>query len=205
LQPDRTSRLAAAAGPSPADFDEVYDRYKDDIYRFVCYLDRDRGDAEDLFQEVWLRAARHLAERPDPAGLKPWLLAIALNLYRDALRKKRVRRLFLLTKAGDAPSASASSERRPFDPEDPALMAEQAVLRRRIDQAVAGLPERQRQIFVLREVEGLKQAEIAGVLGIPVGTVKSLMHRAVRRLQKELADCHPRMEKVKCDVRMLSV
>ena len=88
---------------------------------------------------------------------------------------------------------------------DPAFKTEQATLQRRIDLAVSALPDRQRRIFVLQEIEGLKQAEIAGLLGIPVGSVKSLMHRAVRRLQKELADFRPGLEKVKCDVKMLSV
>lgn len=211
MRPDRATpstndRLPAAAGGLlQADFDEVYDMFKDDVYRFLCHLDPDRAEAEDLFQEVWLRVARHIGEKPDPAGLKPWLFAIAANLYRDTLRKKRVRRLFFLSKARTAGSEPVPAELLSPETENPALLAEQAVLRRRIDQAVAGLPERQRRVFVLQEVEGLKQDEIAGALGIPVGTVKSLMHRAVRRLQKELADCHPGLEKFKCDVKMLSV
>jgi RNA polymerase sigma-70 factor (ECF subfamily) len=196
---------APPGGLAPSDFDEVYDRFRDDIYRFVRYLDGNQAEAEDLFQEVWLRVARHLGERPDPAGLKPWLLAIALNLHRDSLRKKRVRRLFLLSRSRGDASESAAQKTGPASSDDPVYLAEQAVLRRKIDQAVRGLPERQRQIFVLQEVEGLRQAEIAGVLGIPVGTVKSLMFRAVRRLQKELADCRPGLGKVKCDVKMLSV
>jgi RNA polymerase sigma-70 factor (ECF subfamily) len=205
LQPENERGPAPSGGPAPAEFDEIYDMHKDDIYRFALHLNPNRAEAEDLFQEVWLRVAGHLRERPEAAKLKPWLLTIAVNLHRDALRKKRVRRLFFLSRAGAAASGSVPPEPFSSEPEDPAQLAEQAVLRRRIDQAVAGLPERQRQIFLLREVEGLRQAEIAGVLGMPVGTVKSLMHRAVRRLQKELADCHPELEKVKCDVRMLSV
>jgi RNA polymerase sigma-70 factor (ECF subfamily) len=205
LQPEHDKSLAPAGGPAPAEFDEIYDMHKDDIYRFVLHLNPNRAEAEDLFQDVWLRAAGHLEERPEAAKLKPWLLAIALNLHRDALRKKRVRRLFFLSRAGAAASGSAPAEPFASEPENPVQLAEQAVLRRRIDQAVAGLPERQRQIFLLREVEGLKQAEIAGILEMPVGTVKSLMHRAVRRLQKDLADCHPDLEKFKCDVKMLSV
>jgi len=211
LQPDGRSPdrpnggPAEAGGPTPADFDEVYDRYKGDIFRFVCYLDSDRAEAEDLFQEVWLRVARHLGERPDRANLKPWLLAIALNLYRDAQRKKRVRRLFFLSRSRASAAEPRPAEGRAACSEDPAVAAEQAALGKRIDLAVGGLPERQRQIFLLREVEGLKQTEIAGALGIPVGTVKSLMHRAVCRLKKELAADNPSLEKVKCDVRILSV
>ncbi len=191
------------AGPA-ADFDRIYDRHKDDIFRFVCHLAGDRAEAEDLFQEVWLRVARHLPEGADPDALKPWLLRIAVNLHRDALRKKRVRRLFFLSKArGDVRQGQLNEEF--VEGDDPELRTEQAALQRRIDLAVAELPDRQRQVFVLQEIEGLKQAEVAGLLGIPVGTVKSLMYRAVRRLQQELADCRPGLEKVKCAVKMLSV
>jgi len=204
LQPDR-KRVSPVAGPVPAaEFDQIYDRYKDDIFRFVCHLAGDRAEAEDLFQEVWVRVARHLTAGLDPAGVKPWLLRIAVNLHCDALRRKRVRRLFFLSKTrGDAWRTSSHGEAA--EREDPAVRAEQATLQRRIDLAMGALPDRQRRIFVLQEVEGLKQAEIAGIMGIPVGTVKSLMHRAVRRLQKELADCRPGLEKMKCDVKMMSV
>ncbi len=200
----RTDGCLSPAPPVPADFDAIYDRHKNDIYRFACHLAGDRAEAEDLFQEVWVRVARHLEESPDAADARPWLLRIALNLHRDALRKQRVRRLFFLSKA------RAGARRNPADAEasekeDPAVQVERGSLHRRIDLAVAALPDKQRRVFVLQEIEGLKQAEVAGVMGIPVGTVKSLMHRAVLRLQKELADCDPRLERVKCDVKMLSV
>ena len=84
-------------------------------------------------------------------------------------------------------------------------MSEQAALQRDIDQAVAVLPEKQRRVFLLSEVEGLPQAEIADVLEVPLGTVKSLLHRAVKRLQRELAAHHPKGERIKCDAKMLSV
>jgi RNA polymerase sigma-70 factor (ECF subfamily) len=198
----RVTRRAEPA--STADFDRIYDLHKADIFRFAGYLAGDRAEAEDLFQEVWLRAARHLPAAPAPAALRPWLLRVAVNVHRDALRKKRVRRLFFLSKAGAADRRSSGREEA-AQTGDPAVRTERAALQRRIDLAVAALPDRQRRVFVLQEIEGLRQAEIAGLLEIPVGTVKSLMHRAVRRLQKELADCRPGLEKVKCAVRMLSV
>jgi RNA polymerase sigma-70 factor (ECF subfamily) len=190
-------------GPA-AEFDRIYGRHKDDVFRFVYHLAGDRAEAEDLFQEVWLRAARHFGESPEPSGARPWLFRIAVNLHRDALRRKRVRRLFFLFKAREDaswPSSRGVSAER----DDPAVRAEQATLQGRIELAVSALPEKQRRVFVLQEIEGLKQAEVAGIVGIPVGTVKSLMHRAVLRLQRELVDCHPKLEKIKCDVKMLSV
>jgi len=202
--PEKRNFAPEADRPAAADFDQIYDQHKDDIFGFAYHLTGDRAEAEDLFQEVWLRVAGHLSECPGPAALKPWLLTIAVNLHRDALRKKRVRRLFFLSKARER-TGQASAGAEEVDPSDPAAKAEEATLNRQIGRAVSALPDRQRRVFLLKEVEGLKQAEIAGVLGVPVGTVKSLMHRAVRRLQKDLADCRPGLEKVKCAVKMLSV
>ncbi len=190
---------------SPRIFDEIYDRYKADIFRFVFHLTGNRAEAEDMFQEVWLRVVRQGELRPAGQDLKPWLLTIVLNLHRDALRRKRVRRVFLLRHYHrEKPDYTDSGGTAPPSTE-PARATEAAWLKRDIDHAVAGLPEKQRRVFLLSEVEGVRQTEIAGILGIPVGTVKSLLHRAVKRLQRELASHHPKGERIKCDAKILSV
>ena len=190
---------------TPREFDEIYDRYRADVFRFLFSLTRNRAETEDLFQEVWLRVVRHGPSRPDREDLRPWLLTIVLNLHRDVLRKKRVRRRFLERGHDLGKRRASRSGRGSAEPSDPACLSEQAAVQHDIDQAVAGLPEKQRRVFLLSEVEGLRQAEIAGALEIPVGTVKSLLHRAVKRLQLELAAYHPKREKIKCDAKMLSV
>jgi RNA polymerase sigma-70 factor (ECF subfamily) len=190
---------------SPAEFDEIYDRYKSDVFRLSYHLTRDQGEAEDMFQEVWLRVVRHLPERRDRENLKPWIVMIVMNLHRDLLRKKRVRRLFLLDRAKHEKAELPPQEEMGVSVCDPAEREENMAMQKNIDHALARLPEKQRRIFVLKEIEGLKQAEIAGAMGIPVGTVKSLMHRAVKGLQKELAAYNPRREKLKCDAKILSV
>ncbi len=200
---------ASAARPVPSqEFDLIYDRYKADIFRFACHLTRDRTEAEDLFQDVWLRVARHLPEQPDRQDLKPWLTTIVLNLHRDGLRKKRVRRLFFLGGSKHTSAEAAGmGETSGVSPSlfDPAVRTEQAALQRSIGQAIGRLPERQRRVFILKEVEGWRQADIAATLDMPVGTVKSLLHRAVKRLQRELAAHNPGGERVKCDAKILSV
>ncbi len=187
------------------EFDEVYERYRLDVFRFLFSLTRNQAEAEDLFQEVWIRVVRHGPTRPDKEDLKPWLLTIVLNLHRDMLRKKRVRRLFLMKRYGQEQSPSVRSDGRTPPATDPAHLSEQAALQKDIDQAVAVLPEKQRYVFLLSEVQGLAQAEIADILAVPLGTVKSLLHRAVKRLQRELAAHHPKRERIKCDAKMLSV
>jgi RNA polymerase sigma-70 factor (ECF subfamily) len=197
--------VSPPAKMTPREFDEIYDRYRADVFRFLISLTRNRTEAEDLFQEVWLRVVRRGPSRPDREDLRPWLLTIVLNLHRDQLRKKRVRRLFLAKRYGLEKPQSLKPGQRSEPSTDPARLSEQAALQRDIDQAVAVLPEKQRRVFLLSEVDGLPQEEIAGVLEVPLGTVKSLLHRAVKRLQQELATHHPKGGRIKCDAKILSV
>jgi RNA polymerase sigma-70 factor (ECF subfamily) len=84
-------------------------------------------------------------------------------------------------------------------------MTDRVFLKRDIERAVAGLPDKQRRVFLLSELEGLRQAQIGQIMGIPVGTVKSLLYRAVKKLQRDLAVHHPKAERIKCDAKILSV
>lgn len=91
---------------------------------------------------------------------------------------------------------------------DPQDEVEQSEMGKDINRAIAVLPERQKRVFILKEIVGLKQAEISETLAMPKGTVKSLMHRAVKRLQKELSVYRPESIKErgkKCTVKTLSV
>jgi RNA polymerase sigma-70 factor (ECF subfamily) len=184
---------------SAPEFDELFDRYKTEVFHLACYLARDRGEAEDLFQDVWLRVVKHPPEKRAKEDLKPWLLTILINLHRDRLRRNRIRRLFLIKSAAGKTGGAEETGA------DPARDAEQAVLQSSINAAIARLPERQRYVFLLKEVEGLGQAEIAAALRIPLGTVKSLLFRAVKKLRRELGEYDPGRERVKCDVKILSV
>ena len=205
MRSDRGTDSPPGVPMTPRIFDEIYDRYKTDVFRFVFHLTGDRAEAEDIFQEVWLRVVRQGKIQAAGPGLKPWLLTIVVNLYRDNLRRKRVRRLFLLRQYHrQRPGLSDSGESAPPSAEPPRA-AEAARLLYDINRAVAGLPEKQRRVFLLFEMEGVRQSEIAGILGIPVGTVKSLLHRAVKRLQRELAVHNPNPERFKCDAKILSV
>ena len=178
-------------------FDELYDMYKTPIYRFACALSGDARDAEDLFQETWLRAAKaapaSLGARADAA--KAWLFAIAANAHKDLLRKKRVRRLFLAER-----SKSMAKRRVDADPgwdmpgdsrEDGARRSDIRLCLRR---AVSRLPDRERRVFILKDIEGFKHEEIGHALGIPEATVRTLLHRAVKKLRRELAGFRPATE-----------
>ena len=124
-------------------------------------------------------------------SIKAWIFTVVANLHRDELRKKRIRRLFILQKAK---SLENENTLFPILPGKPVSVnsdeACQTDMRRDIAQALARLPDRQRRVFVLKEIAEFKQAEISDILGVPLGTVKSLMHRAIKRLRLELSKYH---------------
>ncbi len=169
-------------------FDNLYKKYQNAVFSFAYYLTQNRGDAEDLFQEAWLRIAKKLPDEVSMQSIKAWIFTVVANLHRDELRKKRIRKLFFLQKAM---SLEKENTMFPVLPDQPMSINPEEVnqtdMGRDIAQAMARLPDRQRRVFVLKELADFKQAEISDILGIPLGTVKSLMHRAVKRLRHELS------------------
>lgn len=128
-------------------------------------------DADDAVQDGLLAAWRGIAGYDPERPFRPWLLRIVVNAARDFARRRRVRQTEQL------PPERATG--RP----GPDVQAERAELRARLQQALATLPERQRTIAVLFEVEGYAHAEIAALLGMPEGTVRSDLFHARRRLR----------------------
>jgi len=169
-------------------FDNLYKKYQNAVFGFAYYLTQNRGDAEDLFQEAWLRIAKKLPDEVNMKSIKAWIFTVVANLHRDELRKKRIRRLFFLQKAMSLEKENTllpALSGKPISVNSDE--AYQADMGRDIAQAMAMLPDRQRRVFVLKEIAEFKQTEISDILGIPLGTVKSLMHRAVKRLRRELS------------------
>ena len=174
-------------------FDELYDTHRTAVYSFAYSLTQNRGEAEDLFQDTWLRVARYFPKVLDMSKVKPWLFTITANLHKDALRKKRTRRRFLFQKKWTADQDIAGCEESPEHPNpDETRGSERIEMGHAISQAVSNLPDQHRLIFMLKEVAGFKQSEISETLGIPIGTVKSVMFRAVKKLRQDLAEYGPK-------------
>lgn len=188
----RMASLPKALPLGPDAFDEIYGRYKEPVYRLACALSDNIRDSEDLFQETWLRVARSGRDEARAGDTKSWLFTITANLHRDALRRKKIRRLFFLERAkamtDEAADADAGWDAAGFSSRD---IAAQSDLRLCLGRAVAALPALQREVFVLKDVEGYKHSEIGRMLGIPEPTVRTLLHRAVKSLQKALASFDP--------------
>ncbi|MFI7640952.1 RNA polymerase sigma factor [Nonomuraea sp. NPDC049400] len=136
-------------------------------------------EAEDVVQEAFVKAFRHLASFRRDAPFRPWLLRIVANETHN-LTRSRGRRSELTLRLGATAAVSA-----PDDPEGAAVATDR---RSRLLEAVRRLPERERQAVVCRYFLQLTEAETAQVLDWPVGTVKSSTHRGLARLREEVGN-----------------
>jgi RNA polymerase sigma-70 factor (ECF subfamily) len=179
--------------PEAETFGRLYEEFKVPVYGLAWRLAGNAAEAEDLFQETWVRAVESFRRKSFRAEFaKAWLFTIALNLHRDMLRKKRTRRKALGETAGAAGAEERSVEGiwgPPPAAGDEAL--EQREFRRTLDGALARLPEKQRRVFVLKGCEGYTHAEVGRLLRIREATVKTLFFRAVRKLRTDLHTAFP--------------
>lgn len=156
-------------------FGGLVERYAGTARRVARAILGEPEDADDAAQEAFLTAWRKLEQYDPGRPFGPWFLRIVANTARDLRRARRVRETHPLG-PGQA-SAEAS----------PAEEADRSLVRARIDEALARLPERQRLAVVMFDVEGYPHADIADILGIPDGTVRSLVFHGRRTLRKALA------------------
>ncbi|HWP13692.1 MAG TPA: sigma-70 family RNA polymerase sigma factor [Ramlibacter sp.] len=151
-----------------AAFGTLVRRHQDRIYRHLLHLTGSREEALELAQEVFIKAWEALpAWRPD-AQLHTWLYRIASNVALDVLRRRKVVQFVALEDDYDAPDDAPGPEAQ--------LQAKQGM--RALDAALERLAPEQREIILLREVEGLSYGELAAALAIDEGTVKSRLARA---------------------------
>jgi RNA polymerase sigma-70 factor (ECF subfamily) len=164
----------AQAGDREA-FGELVRRYAASARRVARAVLGNLEDADDAAQDGFLSALRHVGRYDPNRPFGPWLLRIVANAATDRLRRRRVR-----TADAIPPTLAAR------DP-GPDREADKSALHAALRQGLAALPERQRVAVVLFDVEGYTHAEIAEVLGIPVGTVRSHVFHARRALRTALA------------------
>ncbi|HEY6100754.1 MAG TPA: RNA polymerase sigma factor [Anaeromyxobacter sp.] len=174
---DERLMLRFRAGEAPA-FEVLVRRHRTPVFSFLLRLTGDRARAEDLCQETFLKAVRAAAGWEPRARFQTWLYAIARNQAVDEARRQSFRRADPL----DAPAAAAAASEGP----SPDRSAESALLRPKLEAALAALPDEQREVFLLREYAGLRFHEIASVTGVPENTVKSRMRYALEALRERL-------------------
>lgn len=159
----------------------LVERYQDRIFSVVFNYVPNRDDAADIVQDSFVKAYTKLRTFDSESAFYTWLYRIAINAAIDFLRKKKSRNVDSLdeekyTEVGFEPVSRDASA----DPERAALRSEQAVILRR---ALDALSDKLKAVAILHDVEGLSQEEVAQVLGIPVGTVKSRVSRARAELR----------------------
>ncbi len=166
-------------------FQELVKRYQKSVFALLYQLAPEWRDLNDLSQEVFIRVYRGVHNLRNPKIFKSWLNQIVLNLFYDELRK-RPRRVKTVSMDQTFEDDSGESEfvREIKDSKlKPDELISNLETRDAIKKAMAQLPEQFRTAIVLRELQGLQYEEIAELLGVALGTVKSRIWRARERLQ----------------------
>ena len=167
-------------------FHQLIRPYEKLVYVTILTMVKNEAEAEDGAQETMINAFRHLKSFRGEAKFSTWLVTIAMNEGRKRLRKVKV--------AAETPLGIPTDENEgDFTPalltdwrEIPLEALERKELRKKLREAVELLPEKYREVLVLRDIEGLNQEETAAALGINVTLVKVRLHRARMMLQKGL-------------------
>ena len=166
-------------------FRDLVERYKKKIYYLCLDLTGNHHDAEDLSQEVFIKAYRSLNKFRGDAKFNSWLYRITVNTCISHGRKKAVSAMMLQE---DFDSENTSQHLSPgISIHNPERSAEAGLMQQHIDNALQCLTPRERSIFVLRHYNDLPLKEIAHILKITEGTVKSMLFRAIKKLQKQLS------------------
>jgi len=165
-------------------------RYERELFGYLNRYLRNSSQAEDVFQntflQVFLKRKQFEAGRP----VRPWLYTIATNQAIDFLRRQSRHQAVSLEQAADAGQAASQGLLETLESHGPGPLelASEEERRQRVRASVDQLPEFLRQVLILAYYQGLKYRDIADIMNIPVGTVKSRLHAALVRLQAAWAE-----------------
>lgn len=169
------------------DFDELIEKHERQVINLAYRFLNNHPDAEDIAQEVFLKAYKALPEYEPMAKYSTYLYKITKNLCLNYLRRKKLVHFFSLDSWRDDPDSGM----RDFPDKgsiEASKMLEEKELKDKIYEALNKLPLNQRTAVILKRYENLNLDEIGDVLGISLSAVKSLLHRAKLTLRKELSD-----------------
>lgn len=181
LEPGEQDLVRRAVEGDTQAFDRLVENHSPRLYRLVRRLSPDRGEAEAVVQEAWLRAWKNRRRCAPDRPFFPWLAAIATNAARDAWRKRRPLDFADLGDVVEGISAEEPSV-------ETRLEAEQA--RRRLAAMIEGLRPEWRMVLALRYDAGLEYSEISAILGVPLNTVRTHLRRSTAALRAGLETEH---------------
>ncbi len=167
-------------------FQDLVERYKRRVYYLAYDMLGDHHEAEDVSQEVFIKVFRAIKGFRRDAKMSSWIYQITVNSAIDLLRRRKAKPSVNLEgfehlELQDNPPGTGTAV------PDPARQAEAALLQRHIQQALSQVSPRERAVFVMRHYNEFKIDEIAAVLDISSGTVKSLLFRALQKMRRQLA------------------
>lgn len=185
---DRELATLAAKGREPA-FRELLKRYERPVFSLIYRMVRDRTLAEDLAQEAFIRAFNAIGSYNSTYKFSNWIFKIANNHTIDHLRKRRLDTVSIHGSPHATTPDEISQSRIviPSDDENPLELLEHRELGGQIEGAIGELRQEYRTAILLRHVEGYAYEEIADIMGLPLGTVKTYLHRARNELKAKLA------------------
>jgi RNA polymerase sigma-70 factor, ECF subfamily len=185
---DRELATHAARGHEPA-FRELLARYERPVFSLVYRMVRDRTLAEDLAQEAFIRAFNAIDSYKTSYKFSNWILKIANNHTIDYLRKRKLDTVSIDGSPHARTQQEISQSRVVIESRDenPHEYVEHKELGGQIEQAIGDLRPEYRTVILLRHVEGHAYDEIADIMDLPLGTVKTYLHRARGELRKSLA------------------
>jgi RNA polymerase sigma-70 factor (ECF subfamily) len=165
-------------------FGEIVEIYKDKVYQLCYRMLGNQYEAEDVAQEAFLRAYLNIQRYDDNRKFSTWLYRITTNLCIDRIRKRKpVCHLDAQLEGSDSLTLYSQIASSSYLPEKE---VENMELQESIQQAILMLPEKYRAVIILRYIEELSLEEISGILDMPVGTVKTRLHRGREALRKHL-------------------
>ena len=169
--------VARSQSGEPSAFEELVRRYRNDVYGLSYHYLRNREEAWDVSQEVFIKAYRSLGRFRGDAGFKTWLLRITANHCKDFFKKRRLKTVSIdaMPTQDFIPAVS-----------DPRRDLANTELGQAIQSALEGISPKHRLAFVLRELEGMSYKEMAEVMNCSEGTVMSRLHHARKKLQAKL-------------------
>lgn len=160
-------------------FGIIVERYKKQIYSVAYSMTHNHSDADDLSQDTFIKAFENLRKFKLGTNFRSWLYRIAVNLCIDNLRHKK-----------RFPENNLDDQEKmlPNQDPDPQIQIESSELMKSIMAAVNSLPEKQRIVVILSEIEGLKLKDIAETIKCPESTIRCRLHYARKKLQEKLRD-----------------
>jgi RNA polymerase sigma-70 factor, ECF subfamily len=198
--PDRAAERAQARAPemelirqaqagSRAAFDALVRQYEQQVLRLALHLTGSEHDAEDIYQEAFLKAFRYIGNFRFECSFYTWIYRIVTNLCLDQLRRRKTRRedqAVVVDHSGDEIDILSSvSDNRSFS--NPAKELDRKVLGERIQAALSKLTPRERMVFELKHYQGLRLRTIGEMLNTTEETAKNTLFRATKKLRTQLA------------------